>query len=243
MSKLKISLTEFKKSLEEFKKLKNESTKVKLDYIATYYWIPILAAVILLVIVISQVVHFTTAKDMALSGRFINANADETLSQKYIQRVSKTLGIDEGESEISLSNSFLSADDMQSTLATRQLIAAEAAAKSLDFLIGDMQLLLEYAYDEYFTDIRTILSQEQIARLSPYFLYMDQGYTPSDANFPDPTAPEIMKKPIPFALRIPEGSIFDLTYYAHTEDLVGIAALSNAQNRENIAKFIDMLYK
>ena len=243
MANCKESFTEFKKLQEEFHKLKGESIQVKLEYIATYYWIPILSVVILLAIVISQVIHFSTAKDIALSGHFINANPDKTLSQEYVQYVSKTLDIDESKSEISLSNCFLYADDIQSALATHQLIAAEVAAKSLDFLIADPQLLLEYAYDEYFTDIRTILSEEQIARLSPYFLYIDQAHIASNTDFPDPTAPEAMTTPIPFALRIPEGSALDLAYYAHTESLIGISVLSNAQNTENTAKFIDTLYE
>ena len=240
-------MSPFKASFEEFKKLKNESWKVKLEHILTYYWIPILVAAAVLIFLISQAIHFATMKETVLSGRCINAVFDASASQRFLQDVSAELDIDESKSEIKLSHSLLSSEDLYNSVVTHQLIAAEIAANSLDFLIGETQILLEYAYEETFADLRTILSPEQASSLSPYFLYLDLALVNNTANqasqFPDPTAPEAMANPIPFALQIPEGSAFDQVYYNHTEKVMVIAFLCNAPNPDLAAQLAEYLCK
>lgn len=229
----------------EFHKLKNESLKVKLEYIFTYYWIPILTVAALLVILVSQMIHFATRKEAVLSGHFINAIFEQEDSERFLSDVSSKMNIEEKTSEISLSNSLLSSDDPYSMMAAHQLITAQIAAKSLDFLVGDIDTLSQYAYDESFLDIRTVLSTEQTAVLSPYFLFIDRaiieqisqsGEPPKE--FPDPTKPETMKKPMPFAVQIPENSEFDNVYFAQTTKAIAIAIICNGPNPTGAAQFI-----
>lgn len=243
-------MSTFKDSLTEFKKLKNESWQVKLEYILTYYRLPILIILTVLVILISQMIHFATMKETVLSGRCINAVFDSSASQQFLDKLSKELNIDEGKSKLTLSHSLLSSEDIQNSIVTHQLITAEIAANSLDFLICETQTLLQYAYDESFADLRTILSQKQVETLSPYFLYIDMAlansfdYTANQApQFPDPTVPEAMAQPVPFAMQIPEGSDFDQVYYSHTEKPMAIAVLCNAPNVDTVRQFISLLFK
>ena len=238
-------MSTFKDSLTEFQKLKNESWRVKLEHIMTYYRLPILVILTVFAILISQIIHVTTMKETVLSGRCINAVFDSSASRQFLDKLSDELNIDESKSKLTLSHSLLSSEDIQNSIVTHQLITAEIAANSLDFLISETQTLLQYAYDETFADLRTILSPKQTEALSPYFLYIDMAlvnsfdYTSDQApQFPDPTAPEAMEMPIPFAVQIPENSTFDQVYFSHTSKAMAIAIVCNAPNPANAAQFI-----
>lgn len=240
-------MSTFKDSLAEFKKLKNKSWQVKLDYILTYYRLPLLIILIVLVILISQITHFATMKETILSGRCINAVYDTSFSQQFLDKLSDELNIDKNKSKLTLSHSLLSSEDIQNSIITHQLITAEIAANSLDFLVGETQTLLQYAYDESFADLRTILSPEQTKILSPYFLYIDAAlvnsfhYSADRApQFPDPTAPEAMVKPVPIAVQIQEGSPFNQVYYSQTSNTIAIAIITNAPNPATAVQFITL---
>jgi hypothetical protein len=240
----------FQDFLYEFRKLKNEGWKAKVSYILTYYWIPIVVILVLLAVLISQVIHFATKKEVALSGHWINAVFEQADSEKFLADATAELGIDSNTCKIAFSNSLLTDGDKHSEVATHQLIAAKIASQSLDFLVADTQFLVQYAYDESFCDLRTVLSTQQIQSLSPYFLYVDQSLIGSavttntlPSQFPDPTAPEKMKKPVPFAIQIPKGSAFDQVYYGHTKKPAAIAILCNAPNMDATGQFIGLLFK
>ena len=118
----------------EFKKIKNESLKVKLEYIFTYYWLPIVIAAVLLVTLVSQVIHFATQKEIVLSGHCINAVFEQAQSEQLLNDVFQKMNINQGTGEIAFSNSLLSSEDLYSIVTTHQLIAAKIASKYLDFL-------------------------------------------------------------------------------------------------------------
>ena len=236
--------------INEFKKLKNESLKVKLGYILTYYWIPIVIVLFVLVFLISQIIHYATMKDDALSIHCINAAYQQQDSRQFLSEVTQKLGIDSSTSEIAFANTPLSRDDVYTQFAIHQQITAKLTARSMDFLVSDVLFLLQYAYSESFCDIRTILSAEQADALAPYFLYMDAALVDIFASsaeempqIPDPTAPEKMEDPVPIALQIPEGSVFDNVYYSHTENVIAIAAVKNAPNLANAIRFLSLLYE
>lgn len=236
----------FNESIQEFKKLKNESLKTKIEYIFTYYWIPLLIFTILMIVLISQILHFTSKKETVLSGHCINAYYTD--SQQYMTGFSEYCGIQTDSQQVSVTTTSLSTDDAYADYVSNQLITAKIASKSLDFLTGDSQTLLQYAYQETFYDLNTILSAEQIQKLSDYFLYMDytlvqQTETSSDmiTQFPDPKSPDQMKMPIAFAIEISDGSAFDQIYYPHTNDLCGIGIIVNSPNLQNTICFIEYL--
>lgn len=200
-------------------------------------------AAVLLVTLVSQVIHFATQKEIVLSGHCINAVFEQAQSEQFLNDVFQKMNINQGTGEIAFSNSLLSSEDLYSIVTTHQLIAAKIASKSLDFLAGDADTLAQYAYDESFCDIRTVLTAEQSAALSAYFLYIDQAIVQKASDeqlkeYPDPTKPENMEKPIPFAVQIPEGSAFDQVYFDQTRKIMAIAIVCNAPNPAAAAQFI-----
>ena len=238
-------MSTFKDYLAEFKKLENKSWQVKLDHILTYYRLPLLITLTLLVILISQITHFATMKETVLSGRCINAVYDASVSQQFLDKLSDELNIDKNRSKLTLSHSLLSSKDIQSSIITHQLITAEIAANSLDFLVGETQTLLQYAYDESFADLRAILPPDPAKILSPSFLYIDAALANSFHDsadqahqFPDPTTPEAMTQPVPVAVQIPKGSPFNQVYYSQTHNTIAITIIANAPNPATAAQFI-----
>ena len=236
--------------INEFKKLKNESLKVKLEHILTYYWIPIAIFLFVLVFIVSQVVHYATMKDDALSIHCINAAYQQQNAKQFLSDAMQQLGIDSSTSQINLANSPLSKDDISTQIAIHQQIAAKLTARSMDFMVSDVLFLLQYAYSRSFCDIRTVLSPAQAEALAPYFLYMDQALVDSFASakeetpqIPDPTAPEKMEDPIPIALQIPKDSVFDKIYYSHTENVIAIGVIKNAPHMAKAAQFLSLLYE
>ena len=228
----------------EFAKIKNESLKVKLDYIFSYYWIPMLIALLLIFTLIPEIIYLATQKETVLSGHCIDAVFELEDSEQFIKDVSSKLGIDESKEEFALTTSLLITEDLEGVIATHQLISAQITSRSLDFLSGDPKVLLQYAYDACFYDLRTVLSAEQSAALSPYFLYIDETFErvvepgAQPADFPDPTKPEEMEKPVPFAVQIPESSDFDRVYFGDTDELSAIAIIRNAPNTTAAIEFL-----
>jgi len=235
-------------SVQEFKKLKDEPLKTKVEYIFTYYWIPILAFVILIAILISQIIHFSNAKETILSGHCINATGDSSGAAQFVATFAESSGIDTASSEISIVTSQFSPGASYDSYVANQLITAKIAAKSLDFITADFENLLPYAYQEAFIDLRAIMSKEQMQTMSAYFLYMDLAViekleTTNDQPpvYPDPTAPENMSHPIPFAVVIPANSEFAKLYYPHRDDAIALAVVSTAPNPTLTVSFVDYI--
>ena len=227
----------------EYAKIKNDSLKVRLEFIFTYYWLPIVIASALLVTLVALTVHFTTQKETVLSGHCVNAVFEQTEAEAFLTDVSQKMNIDERTGEIALSNSLLSTEDLYGVTTTHQLVTAQIAAKALDFLAGDARTLAQFAYSESLCDIRTVLTPEQADALSSYFLYYDLAIVQKASalqteEYPNPSKPEEMEMPVPFAVQIPEGSAFDRVYFAQTDKMMAIAVACNAPHPAAAALFI-----
>ena len=238
----------FKDSLGEFQKLKNEPLKTKLEYIFTYYWIPILVVAVLLVVLISQIIHLTSVKETVLSGHCINATAESADADKFIADFAISLGVDSEKSEISiLTSQFLPSASYDSYVAN-QLITAKIATKSLDFIVADPETLLLYAYQESFCDLCKVLSPAQFQKFTDHFLYMDSAQitnpdiqSSQSSVYPDPTAPNSMQQAVPFAVQIPPDSEFAQLYYPDADSPIAIAVLDNAPNPTLAVSFVDYI--
>lgn len=237
-----------KDSVQEFKKLKNEPLKTKVEYIFTYYWIPILVFAVLLVILISQIIHLSSAKETVLSGHCINAAAESIDAEQFIANFAASFEIDTEENEISILTSQFLPGASYDSYVTNQLITAKIAAKSLDFIAADSETLLLYAYQETFCDLRTVLSPAQLQKFCNYFLYMDSAkignqdvQTNQPPVYPNPTDPENMQQAIPFAVLIPADSEFAKLYYPDADSPIAIAIVATAPNSDFAVSFLDYI--
>lgn len=79
----------------------------------------------------------------------------------------------------------------------------------LDFLLAEAETLESLAYSGFFTDLREILTSQQLESWAPYIRYMDMAVIdrleqmalskeyPEDFALPDPGKPEEMEAPVP----------------------------------------------
>ena len=103
-------------------------------------------------------------------------------------------------------------------------------------------------YQSFFTDLREVLTPEQQEKYAPFYLYMDLAVLEqmredieSAPKYPDPTKPEMMEKPVPVALRLPEGGDFTTLCYSHAASHAAVAIVINTKNLSHCLTFLDYI--
>ena len=246
--------------MDEFKEerkavLKNGTTKQKISYIWDYYKWHILIPIILVVAVTSWIVNMITAPDIILNGVLMNIyKMDSSFSsEELVNGFYDTHGIDSKEEEINLNmNLYFNATSTTDSYQTLQVLMAWHSADSLDFITADLPTMTELTYRGYFSDLRELLSDDQLTMYEPYFLYIDQDFfikrseridnmeDVSDMVFPDPTKPEEMVDPIPVMIDISKSEKIAAAYSTDNSiTAFGIAA--NVFNTETTLEFLDYL--
>ncbi len=162
----------------EHKKLKGKGFKAHFSYFMTYYKWPTVAVIAVLVIGISLIRSILSNKPAAVNAMFLNgSNTDLTYSTDWIENdFIQYAGIDTGKYSVTIdTSSYITPGGAQSQVeaATSMKIMAYSAAKDLDVLTSDPYNFHNYARSGMFTDLRDVLSEEQIEKYSPYFYYID----------------------------------------------------------------------
>lgn len=232
----------------EWEKLKDRPWQEKAGHLMTYYWGYFAAAAILLGIVIVFTVNRLTAKEVVLYGFFAHATSTEEFAELYEQGFAEAVGIDWDKYDIHIeANSDSEVGEPELGYSDGQILTVRIAGGTEDLFGADLTALITYAYGGYMQDLSKIVSPEQLKAWEPHLLYMDQSlYREIESNpnsdktyaLPEPTEPETMKEPVPFAVLIPKGSGVRQAYNAYCEDF-GMGILVNAANISNAAAFID----
>lgn len=201
--------------------------KQKTEYIWEYYKVHIIVICFFAFLIFSYLYSVITEKQILLNGIFLNTvtyDAVEELKEEYIKENSiNTKKYDiafeagwnyslEAVGESALNNSH-----------TSQIIAVRTVAGDLDFVIGNSSVMESFSYGEYFCDLREVLSEEEIERFYPYFLYVDN-----------------MAETVPVLINISDSEEIKKIYPGAKESIaVGIVA--GSQNKENIIKLLNLL--
>ena len=233
----------------QLKQLKGKPLKQKLEHIVTYFWLPILVTLAILIGLVSYIVHLATLKEDALNVFCINAVSSSAKQEALVQDFAQTAGIDLDDYNIFLSTAIsISGDYAYSSFEAVQALAARVTAGSVDVMTADIATMQRYFYQDYFYDLREVLTAQQQEAYSEYYLYADlalaaeiyaSGELPD--SFPDPTKPELMEQPAPVAIRVPEDSVLIQKCYPKDET-VGIALLGNAKHLDNGLAFLDYIF-
>ena len=235
---------------EAWRNLKGKPLKDKLVHIGTYYWPYILVAGFFLVLSGSVICTAVTAKDTALQGYFISTMQQEEDPGNFRQDFAAFAGIDTEKYEITLTaSSYAVSGSTDMSIADSQIVASWSASGALDVLGGDLAALLNFAYHDYFLDLREVLSPEQLKKWEAHLIYMDwevyQQISSSDelsCELPDPAVPESMEDPIPVAIVIPESSVlWDSYTFLGESPAVGI--IINSPRREAAVRFLEYILK
>ena len=232
----------------EWAKLKDRPWQEKARHLMTYYWGYFAAAAVLLGVVVVFTVNRLTAKEVVLYGFFAHAVAQQETAELYEQGFAESAGIDLNQFDIHIeANSDSVAGERELGYADGQILTVRIAGNTEDIFAADLSALITYAYGGYMKDLTQVVSPEQLAAWEPYLLYMDESLyreiernQDSDAVYalPEPTEPETMETPIPFAVVIPADSELRKAYGFYCEDLA-IGVLLSCANDATAAAFID----
>jgi hypothetical protein len=96
--------------------------------------------------------------------------------------------------------------------------------------------------------MREVLTPEQQEKYAPFYLYMDLALAEKIredyervSEYPDPTKPEEMEKPVPVALKLPADGAFTTLCYLYTADQAAVSVVGNTKNLDNALAFLDYI--
>lgn len=235
---------------EQQKSIKNRSPKEQLSFFWEYYGIKTICLLLACITVIAFIVSIATQKDYGFTGVFFGAEALDT-SNSYLEAYGQAAGIDPSKYELTVQCRPAIFMDQQITpdvYQSMEAFTAMVAARSVDCFGGNTELFLYYAYMEYATDLRTVLTPEELSRLSPYLHYIDgklieeqeaadEGLASAYAQHPDSAKPELMADPIPVAVSLQAATAdFKEAYLVPDDAVIGICA--NSEQAQNALAFL-----
>lgn len=234
--------------------LKDATFKQKLAYFWDYYKVHTIIITIVIVAASNFIYHQITDPEVILNGMFLNTfgtDAEVSITD-HEQLFFEAQGIDTSEYIAEFSDTFNITGDDATDYEMKQAIFVRLASGSVDFLVSPVNHIMDYAYDEYFVDLTTILSDEQLKKYEPYFMYIDEAVIEEIAilskdvdnevnvELPDPCKPEEMEKPIPVFIDITKCEKLQQNYDYTTEKPI-FAFMVNAENIELSVEFLDYL--
>lgn len=231
---------------EQWKKLQDKPLSAKLKYIFTYYWAAIALCAFVLVFISSWIVSALTQKETVLSGCLVNGTtldsyqgvmADEFLADQQINSQQYKFDL--------LADTYL--DDMD--VYALESIVTRILARDLDFVVTDL-----YTYpmlSAHFADLETVLTEEQLEKYRPYFVYVEQsaletlkeGDQGSGLTLPEYSQePDKLEDPVALGIRIPESSrLFDA--YSFPKDTIVFGITITNQHLTQTLAFLDYIFQ
>lgn len=163
---------------EQKKALSTMSTKEKFAYFWEYYKIHTFAVIIVIAIVISFVRQLVTQKDTAFYAMLIDAVTTDSnygLAETWNEEFLEYAQIDPDEYEIVIDTSVTLSEsiNIQYTVANQQRLMAMLMAGSISTFVADTETFETYAQSDYFFDMKSLLSAEELEKYGPYLYYTD----------------------------------------------------------------------
>lgn len=252
MEKIMPVMDEFKKERNEI--LKNGSWKEKVNYFIYYYKWHVVIVVVLIAVILSIGTSILNHKDYAFYGLFLNSADLDEEDEQFLTDFISYASINTEEYDTTIDTSlYISQDSYDETsMSSTQKIMVYTAAGELDVMVSDTESLEQYANNETFYNLYEILTEEQIAKYSPYFYYIDQSVVDEVAQireendneylpeYPDPSKPEEMETPIPVAIYVSDSQKLNGSYAFRT-DTVALGIIGNTKHLDTAIQFIEYL--
>ena len=200
----------------------------------------------------STIASYTSTSNCILNGIFLNVTGSayvlEDMGNAFLSNTDdKTVLID-----TLYYSSQSSAEDATSMYETFQVLIAKAHAGDLDFLVTGSDAVNQLIYNEFFLDLSSYLSAEQLSAYQDKLLYMDRAFlenirqldvsTPLDTPiaYPDPTDPTSMEDPIPVLIDIRDAQWIS-TLYPGDKGLYAFGLVNNGQHTQTALSFLKYL--
>ena len=242
-------MDEFK---EERNSIRQKSLKEKISYFFDYYKWHTVAVVVITIAVVSMIIHLVNRKDCSLYVALLNSMA-VSQTEDYVQRFEEYVGIDREDYEVIFDTSlYIEIGGRDSVTATSfQKLTVYIAAGDLDVIITDPEIIEYYVDEGIFSDLRQVLSPEQISLYEPYFFYVDQAELDAiqeaearnetyEAVSSDPRQPESMSDPVPVGIFLDGCQGLKENVQFFDEEPV-LSVMINSSNVETALKLIDFV--
>ncbi len=246
-------MDEFK---EEREALKDAGFKKKFRYFLDYYKWYVIISVLAVILVGTFIYEIVTQRENMFYAVHLNSVARES-SEEFTQKFAEYAGIDMEKYNVILdSNMTITFDSYsESVAASAQKLAAYLAAGDLDVMVSAGRMFADYANSDCFYDLREILTPQQLEKYEPYFYYVDWTMVEkrnamssnledvSNLEYPDPSKPEEMERPVPVAIYVNSSkALADSYYFQDNEDgSLAIGVFGNTGRLETALKYIDYL--
>ena len=235
---------------------KTATTKEKLKYLQDYYGFRTVVFLVATILATTLIVDACTKPDDILNGTFINLSvygqqmAAEELELDFMEH----LKIDTEKQTVLFDSSTTLTNDSASDYEMHQALLIRMAGGKIDFMVSSHDSLMEYAYDEIFVDLTTVLTEEQLKAYEPYLLYIDNDIVRqrnesqesleelAEYTYPDFKDVENMKDPIPVLIDFSEMKQIQELYNSKKLNL-GFGIVSAGEYKENAVKFLDYITK
>lgn len=212
------------------------STKQKLAYFWEYYKIHTLAAIIIIAVAISLIKQVVTSKDYGFYAVLIDAVTTDSnygLTEIWNEEFMEYAQIDPKEYEVYIDTSVTLSEsiDVEYMVANQQRLLATLMAGNVNAFVADTETFETYAQFEYFYDVTSVLSEEDMEKYGTYFYYTDAAtFDDTSSTFPDDEStqqnrgdfiidhrdPTTMEQPIVVGIILTEDNkIADAGYYAY----------------------------
>lgn len=232
---------------QQWLSLKDKPLSAKLKYIFTYYWPAIVGIMCVLVFLVSWITSALSQKELILSGYVLNSVTKEnspSLSQEFMD----LQGFDSDRQQFKLTTDLsYSVNEVGDTSITvLESIIVQIAAKQVDFLISDAESYKMFS--AYHSDLRTVLTAEQLEKWDDYFIYVEYDALDKLKNdvmnkiqLPEYfVSNEGLSDPVPVGIRLPEDCrLFD-SYNMPTGDIY-FSIMHNASNIPNTLAFLEFI--
>ncbi len=161
-------------------KTKEMSTKGKLEYFWDYYKVHTIAAVLIIIFVTMFIRDVATSKDYNFYAILFNARqlSGDSLESAFSEYAN--LDTENYECYIDASTNLSLTSFTEYDMATVQKLMATIQIGDLDTVVFNSELFNNYAGNEMFTDLRTLLSEEELDVWKDYLYYID--YAEVEAN-------------------------------------------------------------
>ena len=197
----------------------------KLAYCWDYYKVHTIAAVIVVVFVISFINSYRSNKPFAFYAILLNADTSgdhAVTAAAWDEAFMEYAGIDPEAYQVNIDTSVsISADGgSQYDVANRQKMAAMMQAGDIHAIVADTETFEGYARLEYFYDLNTVFTKEELAPYADLLYYTDGAAFDEDTgdtledmetaqeavynSVIDHSDPSTMEKPVTVGIRIPQ---------------------------------------
>ncbi len=224
---------------EQRKALSTMSTKEKFAYFWDYYKVHVLVSVVVIAMAATFIYQYITNKDYGFYATLVNAtltDQNHELSGEWTTQFQEYAGIDPQEYQVYIDTSVVLSQDTstQYSISNEEKMFAMVQVGAINAIVAETETFEKYAQFEYFYNLESILTPEQIEKYRPYFYYTDAATfdTGNDDTYydaamrKDPGAltidhrsPSGMEQPVAAGIILTaDNRLADAGYYAYLAD-------------------------